>query len=392
VALAQVLAMTLWFSATAVAPSLQAAMSLDAGAGAWLTTAVQLGFVAGALGAAFANLPDLLPPRRLVAAGALVGAAANAALALSTPSFGTALALRFATGMSLACVYPPAMKVIAGHVTGRHRGLAIGLLVGAITVGSATPHLVAGWFERSALPHAPVLSVSSGLAVLAAALMQWLVVDGPHAPPRARFDPRQVGRTLHDRAVRLAILAYCGHMWELYAMWTWLVTFVGQAAPGLSQGTTRLLTFTTIGIAGALGAVLGGFCADRVGRTRVTVVAMAISATCCATSPLLFGAPTAAWFAFGLVWGASAVADSAQFSAAVTELAQPGYIGTAVTLQTSLGFLLTMVTIQGLPLLAERIGWQYAFVVLAPGPALGCIAMLRLGALPAAARMAGGRR
>lgn len=387
-AFSQLLVMTLWFSATAVMPALEQAWQLGPTGRAWLTASVQLGFVAGALVSAMCNLPDLVAPRRLIAVAALGGAVANLVLALFVSSLAPALVLRFATGVCLAGVYPPGMKVAAGHVTGRSRGTAIGVLVGALTLGSATPHLVAGWD----LPHRMVLAISSALAVVGALIVSRWVGDGPHAAAPVPFDRGQIGRVLRNRSVSLANLGYCGHMWELYAMWTWLVTFL---AASLGEGATndaRLLGFVSIGVAGAFGAAGGGWLADRWGRTRLTVLAMAVSGACCLAAPAVYGAATAVLLLFGLVWGVSIIADSAQFSAAVTELADPAYVGTALTLQTSLGFALTMVTIWGLPELAELVGWRWTFVALAPGPLLGCWAMARLRAHPDALKLAGGRR
>ena len=389
-ALAELAAMTLWFSATAVLPSITAAWSLSASAAAWMTAAVQLGFVVGALGSALLNLPDVLPPRRMFWICALAGALANAALVAWVDSAAPAIALRFATGVCLAGVYPPGMKIAASHVTGAGRGLAIGVLVGALTLGSATPHLVAGVLGDETLPWRAVLGTSSALAALGALVVARLVRDGPHAPPVARFDPRLALRVLRERGVRLANLGYFGHMWELYAMWSWFALFL--AATGADPRAARLTTFLVIGVAGAAGALAGGWLADRLGRTRVTIAAMAMSGACCLASPLAFVLPAPAVLLFGLVWGASIIADSAQFSAAVTELASPESMGTALTLQTSLGFALTLLPIWGLPLAAEALGWRFAFVLLAPGPILGCAAMARLRALPEATRMAGGRR
>src|SRR5712691_9634514 len=199
-ALSQVLAMTLWFSATAVLPALQRAWGLSATGAAWLTAAVQLGFVVGALASALTNLPDVLPPRRMLWLSALGGALANLVLPLAVSSIGPALVLRFLTGVFLAGVYPPGMKIAAGHASGHGRGLAIGVLVGALTLGSATPHLVAGILVGADLPYRLVLVVSSGLAVVGAFVVATLVTDGPYAPPPAPFDPRQVGRVFRDRA------------------------------------------------------------------------------------------------------------------------------------------------------------------------------------------------
>jgi MFS family permease len=384
--------MTLWFSATAVLPSLITAWQLSATGAAWLTAAVQLGFVAGALASAALNLPDVLPPRQMVALCAVAGALVNLVLAWGVTSIEPALVLRFLTGVFLAGVYPPGMKIAAGHVSGAARGLAIGVLVGALTLGSATPHLIAGLLHGTALPHRAVLTVASALALLGALVVAGWVTDGPHAPPSAPFDPHQIGRVLRNRPVLLANLGYFGHMWELYAMWAWLAIFLASALGPADPALPRLGAFLMIGVAGGAGAVLGGLLADRLGRTTVTIGAMTVSGGCCVLSAWTYAAPLWLLTLFGLVWGASVVADSAQFSASVSELAEPAYMGTALTLQTSLGFALTLVTIWGLPLLAGEVGWRFAFIALAPGPFLGCWAMLALRRRPESLRLAAGRR
>jgi MFS family permease len=391
-AVAELLAMTLWFSATAVLPALEQQWGLSASGAAWLTAAVQLGFVAGALGSAVLNLPDVLPPRRMLWLSATAGAVANLLLALAVDGIAPALVLRFLTGVCLAGVYPPGMKIAAGHVSGSGRGLAIGVLVGALTLGSATPHLVAGLFGGADLPYRAILTLSSLFAVVGALTVGVFVTDGPYAPRPAPFDPRQIGRVVRDRALLLANLGYFGHMWELYAMWTWLAVFLAAALTAADPGAPRLAAFVIIGLAGSAGCVAAGWVADRVGRTTVTITAMAISGACCIASAWLYAAPAWALMAFGLVWGASVVADSAQFSASVTELSEPAYMGTALTLQTSIGFALTLVTIWGLPLLAQHVGWRFVFIALAPGPILGCWAMAALRRRPEARRLAAGRR
>jgi predicted MFS family arabinose efflux permease len=282
------------------------------------------------------------------------------------------------------------MKIAAGHVSSRDRGAAIGVIVGALTLGSATPHLVAGLFGGTAVPFRAVMTLSSALALAAAIIVARLIEDGPYAGRPAPFDARQAGRVLRDRAVLLVNFGYFGHMWELYAMWTWLALFLTAALGSASDG--RLWAFAIIGVAGAAGAVAGGLLADRRGRTTVTIGAMAISGGCCIVSPWAYLAPAGVLFGFGLIWGAAIIADSAQFSAAVTELADASYIGTALALQTSLGFALTLAPIWSLPYLAAEMGWRFAFLVLAPGPVLGCLAMAALRRRPEALKLAAGKR
>ena len=388
-AAAELLAMSLWFSGSAAVPALRAEWGLADGTAAWLTLAVQLGFVAGTLASALANLPDVFPPRQVFAACAAAAAAANAAFALGARGPGTGIPLRFLTGFFLAGVYPPGMKILATWFR-RGRGLALGVLIGALTLGKASPYLVnalsgAGWRGR--------MLVVSGFALAGGALALRFVGDGPLAPPRAPFDWRQVGRVFANRGVRLASFGYFGHMWELYAMWTWAPVFLRESlarrggAPALAESAS----FLVLG-AGALGCVAAGLLADRLGRTLVASAAMAVSGACCLLVGFLFGASPALLLALAAVWGAAVIADSAQFSACVTELADPRYMGTALTLQTCVGFLLTTFSIELVGIVSRSAGWRHAFAVLAPGPFLGIVAMLRLRALPEAVRLAQGRR
>jgi len=411
-----------WFSASAVAPTLSRLWRLDTVGAAWLTISVQLGFVAGALVSALLTLSDRWSARRLVAGCAWLAGLATVGVAWA-PGPGAGIALRMLTGAALAGVYPPGMKIVAGWYR-EGRGLAIGVLVGALTLGSALPHLV-----RWAVPAEhwrPVLVIAAAAAVVGGLLVllvphdgpfaapappfSWRaapriladhavsLANGPFAAPAPPFSWRAAPRILADHAVSLANLGYLGHMWELYAMWTWLAAFVaaselartgGDPAAGGARAPA-LVTFAVVG-SGALGCWLGGKFGDRWGRTLITSMAMMLSGACALAAGLAFGRPLVVLVPLLLVWGVTVVADSAQFSAAVSELAPRELVGTALTLQTSLGFLLTCLTIYLLPWVAARVGWRWSMSLLALGPAGGVWAMLALRRRPEAAALAGGR-
>lgn len=391
VSLATVLANASWFSATAVVPALEGEWHLDAAEAAWLVVAVQVGFVTGSIGAALLNLPDRLEARWLIGGAAIAAGVANLGL-LAAHGVALALPMRFAVGVALAGVYAPAVRLVASYYE-RGRGVATGVVVGALTLGSGTPHLVRGLTNIS---WHVTIEVTTGLALLAAAAIS-SVRPGPAAARPPSLDIGAATRALRrDLPLRLTTVGYLGHMWELYALWSWLTAFyiAARTSTGTTPGITETGTvaFTAIGAAGMVGAVAAGRLADRVGRTATTSTAMVLSAGCCVASPLAFGAPPAVLIGVLVVWGAVVIADSAQFSAAVTELAEPSYAGSVLALQLALGFSLTIVSIRLVPILADHLGWRFALVPLGAGPLLGTVAMLRLRTLPASRRLAQGRR
>jgi len=384
--IAELLGMSLWFSGSAVVPALTREWHLSPSQISWIAIAVQLGFVAGTLISATLNLPDIISSRRLFAVSSFLGAATNWAFGLYSLDPSSAILLRFLTGVCLAGVYPPGMKIMATWFRER-RGMALGVLVGALTMGKATPYLVnavgsASW--RINVLFVSVLAAVSGLIVL------FFVEDGPYALPRAKFDMSQIVRVFSNRGVRLASFGYFGHMWELYGMWIWVPVMIRSslAIRNANPELAEIGSFIVIG-AGAIGCVVAGLIADRVGRTLVTSWAMAISGTCCLVIGLLYGGSPVVLLVVAAIWGATVVADSAQFSSCITELGDPQYIGTALTIQMCIGFLLTSVSIELVPKVGD---WRYAFVILAPGPLFGVISMMRLRQLPEAVKIAHGRR
>lgn len=378
IALAELLGMSVWFAANAVAPQLAMRWGLSQGETAWLSTVVQLGFVLGTALAAVLNLADTLSSRWYFAGAATAAAAANAAL-LVAPTYRWALVCRMLTGVCLAGVYPPAMKMAATWFVGR-RGLAIGIVVGALTIGKATPYLV------HAIPGAgvnPVVLCASTAALLAALLVATAYHDGPAPFPKRPFTLSLVGTVLREEKYRDVLGGYFGHMLELYACWVWVPSFLAASAIArgytaeASAGWVNALSFIVLA-AGAIGCVFGGEMADRIGPVRLVVLAMFVSGGCALLTPLVFGAPSVLVVALLLIWSVSVIADSAQFSTLVTRVVEPHAIGTALTLQTSMGFLLTTITIQLVPVVVAMVGWRFAFPMLALGPAVGIAAIRRL--------------
>lgn len=392
VSLAAVLANASWFSATAVVPALERQWQLTSAGAAWLVIVVQIGFVTGSIVAALFNLPDRLEARWLIAGSAVAAGVANLGLLLAD-GLTIALPVRFLVGVALAGVYAPGVRLVASHFM-HGRGLATGIVVGALTLGSGTPNLVRG---VGAVPwQATIIATSCLAAVAALAIIP--VRPGPGAASSPPLDIAAASRALlRHRPLRLVTIGYLGHMWELYALWAWMAAFfmaARRAATGSDPGITQtgVIVFAAIGVAGLVGSVAAGRLADRIGRTVTTSGAMLLSAACCLASPLAFAASPVVLVVLLVIWGSAVIADSAQFSAAVTELAVPRYAGSILALQLALGFALTTASIRLVPVVAEGLGWQLALLPLAAGPLLGTIAMLKLRALPAATRLAGGRR
>lgn len=359
-----------------------------------MTMSVQIGFVAGALVSALLNLPDRYPNRTIIAISAVIAATANGYIPLAAEGPAPALVARFVTGAALAGVYPPGMKIVASW-TNRDRGYGIGLLVGAITLGSAVPHLLNAlpFGGVAGMPDWPgVLALTSLQCVLAGVLVFFGVREGPYLMEAAPFDWKYIKTVLSNRPTRLANFGYFGHMWELYGMWVWapILLIASYSDNGWPIAGARLAGFGIIAV-GAAGCVYAGLIADRRGRTVVTSASLGISGTCCIIAGLLFESPMALTIVC-LIWGAAVVADSAQFSSAISELADRRYVGTALTVQTSIGFALTLISIRIIPPIVDVVGWRWALSVLAVGPVFGIWSMQTLRSLPEATKMASGNR
>lgn len=389
-AFAELLAMAVWFSASAVVKPLAAEWSLGAAGKAWLTMSVQVGFVSGALLSTLLNLADRVSSKWLFAASAWLAASCTAAIPLAATNPWVAIAFRFVTGFALAGVYPVSMKIIATW-TKTDRGIGIGLIVAAISVGSALPQLLnfSGGLEdwRFSLFAAALLAAMGGL------LGVLFVKEGPYATKTPPFNWKYVANIAKNRNVVLANLGYLGHMWELYAVWTWLPAFLAASfsLSGIDSKWAAMIGFAVIA-AGGVGSLLAGWLADKLGRTLIIMISLAISGACCLTCGLLFGGNPVLLTVLCLIWGVAVVADSAQFSASVSELSEPEYIGTALTVQTSLGFLLTLLTIRLVPTLEAWVGWENAFVFLSLGPIAGLVATWMLRNAPESSKLAGGRK
>ena len=378
--IAEVAAMSLWFVSAAILPEMILESAVTPFRQAALSSSVQAGFVVGALISAIFGFADRFDPRRVFAVSAVCAAAANAALLVAEPGGDIAIMARFATGALLAGVYPVGMKIAVGWGE-TDRGLLVGSLVGALTLGNALPHLIAlggGTDWRFTVIVASCLSAAAGLICLAVAL-------GPHHGIATKFDPKAITQAWTNRRVRLAYLGYFGHMWELFAMWAWIA-----AATAVSYGASmpqsdalwlaKVTAFCAIAI-GGLFCIPTGYWADRIGKAEIAAIAMIVSGLSAIAAALTFGGPAWLTFIVVMIWGLSVIPDSAQFSALVADHSPPEQAGSLMTFQTALGFALTFLTVQITPVAAEAFGWPIVLAAMAIGPALGIIAMLRLRAM-----------
>ena len=371
-----------WFSGTAAITVLRSLWALDAAHAAWLTSAVQLGFVVGTFLYAAFNVSDVFNPRAVFLVSSLCGAGFNAGFAWGSDELSSALVLRFLTGLSLAGVYPVAMKIVASWFrTGL--GWRLGVMVGALGLGTASPYLI------QALGHGlpwRTLAGAASVSALLGGLLMWLGVhDGPFLPARARFEPRVALRLFARPGYRYTALAYFGHMWELYALWSLVSFYLAARLPDdqpFVGRTIALVAFATVA-AGVVGCIGGGWISRRVGERRVALVSLLVSGTLSLVSGFVFTLPFWPLVTCLLLWGVFVVSDSPQFSALALRHAPKEYAGTALTLQNGIGFAVTVVSLQVIPWFAARVGWRWAFVPLALGPVVGVLALLRLGRLHA---------
>lgn len=377
IGLAEIFALCLWFSASVIAPELREGWNLSSNAEGWLSASVPLGFVIGALVSSTLGIADRFNPRKILAISAFLGALLNALLIfVDTALFG--IILRILTGVTLAGVYPIAVKILSQWFP-KKRGLAMGILIASLTLGSALPHIVVMFF--SSLDWKFIILCSSLLALFSALIVTFCVEDAPVQSKKLPFSLKLIKEVVTNKPVMLANYGYFGHMWELYAMWTWLPAFLAASfvihSPDTPFWFVALSSFASIGIAGGIGCVVGGIISDKVGRANLTILSMIISGICSIGIGFTFGHSIWLTLTIALIWGMSIISDSAQFSAAVSEIAEEEYVGTALTFQMCIGFLLTIFSINLVPILQRLVGWEWVFTFLAIGPILGIVFMVK---------------
>ena len=376
IGISELCALSIWFSASVISSELIDVWNVSSSAESWLSASVPIGFVIGALFSSAFGIADRYNPRRIFAISALLGALFNG-LIIFVSSASLGILLRVLTGITLAGVYPIAVKLLSQWFP-KKRGLAIGILIAALTLGSSLPHFILLFF--SSLNWMFVIISSSLLALLAAIIIYWALEDAPVTSKSVPFSFKFIKKVVSNKPVMLANYGYFGHMWELYAMWTWLPAFFTasftQYSPDISPSFIALSSFVSIGIAGAIGCVFGGLISDKIGRSNLTIISMVVSGMCSVLIGFTFGQMIWITMILSIIWGMSVISDSAQFSAAVSEVAETAYVGTALTFQMCIGFLITIFSINLIPIFQKVIGWEWVFSILAIGPVLGIVSML----------------
>lgn len=369
--------MSPWFATGAAVMDIARERGISPGLQAMLSSAVQAGFVLGAFGFAVTGIADRHDPRRIIMLAALMNALSTAALLVIPPGTPASVGLRLIAGMGFAGIYPVGMKIMVGWGK-QDRGLLVGMLIGSVTLGSALPHLAAFFGGAEWRVVVGTAALASGVA---AALAPRLAIGPGHALAPA-FDARAIRLIWTDRNIRAATGGYLGHMWELYALWSWIgvIAATSYAAHMPGAGAERLAALTAFGsiALGACFCVPAGWLADRHGKARIAAGAMWISGAAALACALAYAGPVWLVMALLLVWGAAIVPDSAQFSALIADHAPPHLTGSLMAMQTALGFALTILTVQLTPVLAAAIGWPWTLAAMALGPAFG-IRALRAG-------------
>mgnify|MGYP001827624336 FL=1 len=373
---AQFAGTSIWFSGNAVLAELMQRWSSPSSMAGWITSAVQLGFIAGTLVFAIFAVSDRFSPRWVFLLCAVAGSLSNLLTGPAGNSLAGLLVLRCITGFFLAGIYPVGMKIAAGWYQ-KGLGNALGFLIGALVLGTAFPHLLKGGL--SSVPWQAVIVLSSGVCLLGGLLMFLLIPDGPYLVAGARFNPRAVVAMFGHRELRAAALGYFGHMWELYTLWAFVPVFLAaylSSVSGLSRNVS-FWSFLIIGI-GSVGCSVGGLVSARVGSARVAFIQLAVSGICCLFSPLFFAAPPSLFLVFMLLWGTAVVGDSPQFSTIVARTAPPELVGSALTLVNCIGFSITVVSLSLMQWIAAMVPPQYLLILLAAGPATGLVCMKQL--------------
>ena len=376
IAVSVLFALSLWFSASVVATQLSERWAVEQSFEAWLTAAIPIGFVIGAFASAYFGLADRMNPRKLFAISAISGAIFNMLLIFSTIAY-VGFFLRVLTGMALAGVYPVAVKMLSQWFP-KQRGIAIGILIAALTIGSSLPHIVKLFL--SSFRWEFIIACSSVLAVIASAIVICIVKDAPNSTKGSIFSFKLLYKVIKNKPAMLVNYGYFGHNWELYGMWTWLPAFFAASIQiqktSLTPAFIPLTSFVVIGIAGGIGCIIGGLLSEKIGRSNVTILSMCISGSCAVIIGFTFGKSIWLTTVIAFIWGMSIIADSAQFSTAVSETVEAQYVGTAVTFQMCVGFMVTIASINLIPVLAGFVGWEWVFAFLAIGPLFGIWAMI----------------